>query len=154
MKWNELILAVSLLMTLGLQILTRNHRPTNFSVMPIFTPVSLKYEQEMRRLRNQPDSFAPKPMLQQLDYLLATERLTHADSVLIDDLQNNRERMLALRQDRHRLNVEMMALAILLTQTLNSNQWEFVQANRDMLVAESELGTYEIILERLHSIPD
>ena len=93
-------------------------------------------------------------MLQQLDYLLATERLTHADSVLIDDLQNNRERMLALRQDRHRLNVEMMDLAILLTQTLNSNQWEFVQANRDMLVAESELGTYEIILERLHSIPD
>ena len=48
----------------------------------------------------------------------------------------------------------MMDLAILLTQTLNSNQWEFVQANRDMLVAESELGTYEIILEKLHSIPD
>ena len=154
MKWNELILAVCLLMTLGLQILTRTHRPTNFSVMPIFTPVSLEYEQEMRRLRNQPESFTPQPMLQQLDYLMATERLNHSDSALIEALQNNRDRMLALRQDRHRLNVEMMDLAILLTQVLSSNQWEFIQANRDKLVAESELGTYEIILERLHAIPD
>lgn len=154
MRWNELILAVSLLMTLGLQVLTRQHQPTNFSVMPIFTPVSLEYEKEMRRLRNQPEDFKPQPVLQRLDYLMASERISHEDAALIEDLQRNRERLLTLRGDRHRLNVEMMELGVLLTQILSSTQWEFIQANRDKLLAESELGTYEIILERLHAIPD
>ena len=102
----------------------------------------------------QPKSFAPQPLHQQLDYLLATERLTHAASALIKDLQNNRDRMLTLHQDRNSLNVEMMELGIILTQVLSSEQWEFIQVNRDKLVAETELGPYEIIHEKLYSIPD
>lgn len=154
MKWNKIILTVSLVVTFGLQLMVRQNRPTNYSVMPIFTPVSLDYEAEMRKIREQPIDFNPRPILQHLDYLVVTERLNHSNGVLIEQIQENKERLLRLRHNRHQLNIEMMDFAILLTQKLSKEQWEYIQSSRDLLKAETELGAYERILEQLHNIPD
>ena len=147
-------LSAALVGLLSMQLLFRQFRPTSFSILPIFTPTSLDYETKMRENRDQKEGYTPLPAIQSMDYLLATERLTIEDSVLIDRLQQSREELLSLRQERHGLNIEMMDFAIELTQILNAAQWDFIQSNRDSLQAEVELEAYERVLDQLMSTPD
>lgn len=118
-------------------------KETENRVLPILTPVSLKYEQQARqgekalniqqvlhRISEIPPASEPAQQ-QRLDVLLA-----------------DYERMLDLRNQRHQLNVSLMNHGISLVEILSEEQWLWVQSHRDTVKSAREQEQIEQILLR------
>ena len=141
---------VALLLCLVVQWLPRMQPGVQFSTMPIFTPVSLQYEKELR------NGEAPLNIREAMSILPQLERLASQGNIRQQDLlkfKEDRKTMLELRNKRHELNIEMMELAVAIVSDLSKAQWDVIQSQRDALQAEVEMEMFDDALRRLKSAP-
>ena len=141
---------IALLLCLVVQWLPRMQPGVQFSTMPIFTPVSLQYEKELR------NGEAPLNIREAMSILPQLERLASQGNIRQQDLlkfKKDRNTMLELRNKRHELNIEMMELAVAIVSDLSKEQWDVIQSQRDALQAEVEMEMFDDALRRLKSAP-
>ena len=141
---------IALVLCLMVQWLARLQPQLHFSTMPIFTPVSLQYEKELR------EGQAPLNIRQAMSILPHLERLALQGTIRQQDLlkfKENRKKMLDLRNKRHQLNIEMMELAVDIVGDLSKEQWEIIQSQRDALQAEVEMEIFDSALRKLEPTP-
>ena len=139
---RDLQLIVALLIAITLQLLPYFSGKDSFEVMPIFTPVSLQYEevlQEGNVPEKNPDILE---VVGQLD-------LENTDLKDVQKLKNERAAMLKLRNERHELNILMMNNGIEVLGELSPEQWSFVQSNRDAIQERIELDILEKMIQSL-----
>ena len=110
---------------------------------PIFTPVSLDYEKQLRSGPTVSTGDVAKRLQAALD------NGTECTPAELKRLQTWRMQMLELRNQRHALNVELMIGAVELAAVLSSEQWEMLSSQRDHLKAKLELDIFEELLRRL-----
>ena len=133
-----------LFLALVCQLIPYAEQGPSFSVMPIFTPVSLQYEKQIRQGQ------APLNIRQAMGILEDLER-TPTSSVSVEDLRSlkeNRSKILDLRNERHTLNVEMMRLSIEIVRELEPEQWEIIQSQRDAIQSKVEMEAFDRLLQR------
>ncbi len=114
---------------------------SNIRTLPILSPVSLAHEREMR---------GKEPPLN-IHELMAKVQYVDADGAshaTMKQLVETRQTMLALRNERHQLNVRLMDSGVALLQELTDEQWAFVQSQRDQIQAATELKEMNRLLER------
>ena len=135
-------LIVALLIAITLQLLPYFSGKDSFEVMPIFTPVSLQYEEVLQEgdvPEKNPDILE---VVGQLD-------LENTDLKDVQKLKNERAAMLKLRNERHELNILMMNNGIEVLGELSPEQWSFVQSNRDAIQERIELDILEKMIQNL-----
>lgn len=131
---------------LGCQVLTVvkmnwNTSAVSVSTMPILTPVSLDYEKTMRA--------GQEPV--NLHLVMDAAKYVDPDKVPkteYEEFAADRQKMLALRNQRHALNVRLMEAGVDIVQQLTPEQWEVVQSQRDKVQAAEEAKTIEVILRK------
>ena len=131
---------------LGCQVLTVvkmnwNTSAVSVSTMPILTPVSLNYEKTMRA--------GQEPV--NLHLVMDAAKYVDPDKVPkteYEEFAADRQKMLALRNQRHALNVRLMEAGVDIVQQLTPEQWEVVQSQRDKVQAAEEAKTIEVILRK------
>ena len=141
---------IALSVCLILQWIPRFQERMYFSTMPIFTPVSLQYEKQMR------NGEEPLNIRQAMSILPRLEDLVRQGKVREKDLlkfKEDRQKMLDLRNKRHELNIEMMELAVDIVGELTTEQWEIIQSQRDALQAEVEMAIFDDALRLFQSSP-
>ena len=143
------LLCFALFVLLVVQMWGRYRLQTANFVMgtPIFTPVSLDYEKQLRSGPPVSTGDVAKRLQAGIDNGTA---LTSAE---LKRLQTWRMQMLELRNQRHALNVELMIGAVELAAVLTSEQWEMLSSQRDHLKAKLELDIFEELLRRLERSP-
>lgn len=135
-------LIVALLIAITLQLIPYFSGKDSFEVMPIFTPVSLQYEEVLQEgdvPEKNPDILE---VVGQLD-------LENTDLKDVQKLKNERAAMLKLRNERHELNILMMNNGIEVLGELSPEQWSFVQSNRDAIQERIELDILEKMIQNL-----
>ena len=140
-----LILAV-LLAGFSVQLISWAPTGTVFATMPIFTPVSLQYEQE---IRGDGKPLNIREAMAEVERLSRSSAKGTLSSSAIRNLRQTRTRMLELRNQRHELNIEMMDLAVEIVDELSPPQWAVVQSQRDAIQAKVEMDIFERLLERV-----
>ena len=142
---TNVLLSLALLLLLAVQIWGRFRLQTANFVMgtPIFTPVSLDYEKQLRSGPPVSTGDVAKRLQAALDN---GAEYTPAE---LERLQAWRMQMLELRNQRHALNVELMIGAVELAAVLTPEQWEMLSSQRDHLKAKLELDIFEELLRRL-----
>jgi hypothetical protein len=128
------------------QLILRFSPQEHFSVMPIFTPVSLQYEKQMRGGEQPLNIRQAMRILERLEQQQINGKVQEQDLLA---LQKTRLQMLEYRNRRHELNIEMMHLAVEVVQVLNQQQWEVIQSQRDAIQAKIELQTFDNLLRKL-----
>jgi len=141
-KWMILLLVGLLLV----QLQPRASSAPQFEVLPIFTPVSLQYEAEIHQGEEPVDIRKLLQILPELEQKLEGSEVSKEDLLRLNE---QRQRMLQLRNRRHELNIAMMEGAISVLSELNEEQWAFIQSNRDRMQAEIEADIMERLLHRL-----
>ena len=116
---------------------------TNNRMLPILTPVSLKYEQ-LGRQGNDPLNV--QRLIQDIDAIEFND--DPRAQIRLKSLISGRERMLILRDQRHKLNVNLMNHGISLIEVLTEEQWQWVQSHRDTVKADREQEQVDKILQR------
>lgn len=139
MKRDSLLIA-ALLIAIILQLTPYFLERTSFEVMPIFTPVSLQYEKVLQEGKSPEESPDILEVVQRLD-------LENTDPKDVQELKEQRRIMLSLRNERHELNIKMMNNGIEVLGELSSEQWTFVQSNRDAIQAKIEVDVLQRVLE-------
>ena len=141
---------IALVLCLVVQWFPRLQPDIQFSTMPIFTPVSLQYEKELR------NGEPPLNIRQAMSILPQLENLALQGNIRQQDLlkfKEDRKRMLDLRNKRHELNIEMMELAVAIVGHLSEEQWQVIQSQRDALQAEVEMEIFDQALRKLDASP-
>ena len=139
------LLCFALLVLLAVQTWGRYRLQTAKFVRgtPIFTPVSLDYEKQLRSGPPVNTGDVAKRLQTAID------SGTVVTSAELERLQAWRMQMLELRNQRHSLNVELMIGAVELAAVLTSEQWNMLSSQRDHLKSKLELGIFEELLRRL-----
>lgn len=109
--------------------------------LPILSPVSLSHEREMRGKQRPLNVHQLMERFQYVD-------VERAPQSTMKQFVETRQKMLALRNERHQLNVRLMDSGVSLLQELTDAQWDFVQSQRDAIKAETELAEMNQLLER------
>jgi len=121
-------------------------------VMPIFVPASLEHERAMRAERGQA---AGRGGEEAVDLLRALERERLDPAVAaairpgVEALGAEREELLALRNERHRLNTRLMDVGVAVAAELTPEQWDAVLMGRDAARAVADRDLFRRVLERL-----
>ena len=136
----EMMAVIGLILGIFLQIGSYLSTDTRFEVMPVFTPVSLQYEQKLL------GGEKPKRMPDVMRFLKDTPA-KNIDRVQLEALKKEREELLRLRNERHELNIKMMENSISILSALHPEQWDFIQSNRDEIQARIELDIMEQLLQ-------
>lgn len=113
---------------------------SNIRTLPILSPVSLSHEREMRGKQRPLNIHQIMERTQYID-------VERAPQSTMKQFVETRQKMLALRNERHQLNVRLMDSGVSLLQELTDAQWDFVQSQRDKIQAETELAEMNRLLE-------
>ena len=128
---------------LSLRFSPQNH----LSVMPIFTPVSLQYEKQMRQGEQPLDIRQAMEIVKELD---EQENIPNVNKQDLVALKETRVKMLEFRNRRHELNIDMMHLAVEVVQILHQPQWDIIQSQRDSIQAKVEIQAFDQLLQKLN----
>ena len=142
------LLALSLL---GQGWLIHSHR-SGFSTLPIFVPVSLEYERQLRAQRQQPASRSGDQVLalaQALEHASLPPTTGATLKPRLTALFQTRLQLLEARGRRHELNVALMNVAVRIAQELRPDQWERIHMQRDALRARAEAEVFERVQAKL-----
>jgi hypothetical protein len=123
---------------------------SGFATMPIFVPVSLEYERQMRAARGQPASDGGEQALRVAERLAADG--AGLDGLLrpkIEAVRDTRARLLDARGRRHALNIRLMDVGVAVAAELTPAQWDRIHMRRDALRAEADAAVFERVLARL-----
>jgi hypothetical protein len=118
-------------------------KETDNRLLPILTPVSLKYEQQARQGERALNVQQVLHRISQIQPVSEPEQQQTLALLLADY-----DRMLALRNQRHELNVSLMNHGVSLVEILTEEQWLWVQSHRDTVKAAREKEEIEQILLR------
>ena len=113
---------------------------SRFEVMPIFTPVSLQYENACQ---------GKSPKHPNLVKFLENIDQQNPEPAVVERLKKERIELLQLRNERHDLNIKMMENSISLLSDLTPEQWDFIQSNRDKIQSKIELDILEQLIQEL-----
>lgn len=135
---------------LALGGLLLRERPTH-DTLPLFVPVSLEYERALRAGHKGAghggeEATAVAKLLSEMTLDNATKA---AIGPHVQALGDARQRVLALRNERHQLNVALMQVGAALGTTLDAAQWDIVQRGRDAVRAEDDAAVFERLREQL-----
>lgn len=143
MIWGGLLL---LLVQIGSLWVVWFPKSSENRLLPILTPVSLKYEHQSRQ------GESPLNVQQVLHRISQISPVAEpVEQQRLDDLLADYDRMLELRNERHQLNVSLMNHGISLVEVLSEEQWLWVQSHRDTVKAVKEQEQIEQILLRWKS---
>lgn len=145
--WTTVLL---LALALGLRLVAPTRSASGFATLPILTPTSLAYEASMRAQRGQPAGMGGAEALELAQALLSAP--PPQDPTLaaeIEALAQERQGLLALRDQRHGLNIRLMDVGVEVARRLTPEQWEAIHMRRDQLKAQAEAATFERLLRRL-----
>jgi len=144
----RLVVVIALVVSLLLQLIPRWQADARFEMMPIFTPVSLQYEQQLRQGTAPLNIRQAMMVLEDIDEKI--DRGTVEEKDLLQ-LRENRKKMLEFRNRRHDLNIAMMNLAVEIVQELDPEQWNIIQSQRDAIQAKVEMEIFDDLLRRLQA---
>jgi hypothetical protein len=120
----------------------------SFATLPIFVPVSLEYEQQMRQQRNQPARRGGEEAIL-LAQALLDEDLDPALAPKIDALRQTRAKLLDARGRRHNLNIALMNVGVAVAAELTPAQWDHIHMERDALRARTEAAVFDRLQQKL-----
>jgi len=109
--------------------------------LPILSPVSLQYEQELRSGKRPANVHAVVNRVLMVDP-------SQVPKEAVQQFMDDRLSMLTLRNERHQLNVRLMKSGVSLLETLTPEQWELVQSQRDQIQATHEMAAMEQLLQK------
>jgi hypothetical protein len=121
---------------------------SGFATLPIFVPVSLEYERQMRAARGQAAGRGGEEAVS-LARALADETLDPALAPAIERLRDTRARLLDARGRRHALNIALMDVGVSVAAALTPEQWAAIHMRRDALRARTEADVFGRLLKRL-----
>jgi hypothetical protein len=124
-------------------------RGPGFATLPILTPTSLPYEAAMRADRAQPAGQGGAEALDLAEALLAQGVTDPALAAQVEALASDRATLLALRNQRHALNIRLMDVGVEVAGRLTAPQWEAIHMRRDTLRAQAEAAVFARLLQRL-----
>ena len=142
MMKTDIFIILGLIAGIIIQLCPYFSEHSRFEVMPIFTPVSLQYEnayQEGKKPKTLPNIIQ---ILENIDQ-------QNLDPTAVEVLKKERIELLKLRNERHDLNIKMMENSISLLSDLTPEQWDFIQSNRDKIQSKIELDILEQVLQEL-----
>lgn len=146
------ILVFFLLISLAGQGWMLLHRGSGFSTLPIFVPVSLEYEKQLRNSRQQPASRSGDQLMalaQSLEQSTLPPEVAARLKPSLDALFKTRLQLLEARNRRHTLNIALMDVGIQITHRLRPEQWEKIHMRRDALRAKAESEVFERLERKL-----
>ncbi|MBN1337196.1 MAG: hypothetical protein JXB39_14650 [Deltaproteobacteria bacterium] len=123
-----------------------------FAVMPIFVPVSLEHERALREARGQPAGRGGEEavdLARALEHARLDPEVAAAVAPRLDALRRDREALLGLRNERHRLNVTLMDVGVAVARELSPEQWDAVHMGRDAARAPADRDLFGRVLDRL-----
>lgn len=123
--------------------------PSGFATLPIFVPVSLEYEKQLRATRGQPAGRGGEEAASLASALLDEPSLAPSLAPLVEQLRADRARLLDARGRRHALNIRLMDVGVAVASELDVEQWAQIHMRRDELRARTEHEVFERLLERL-----
>ena len=138
------IIILLLIMGIIIELSTLSKQKEGFEILPIFTPVSLQYEKELRQGKASIDIQKVMKKISALE----KKPSPNIDKQKLRKIQKHRKTMLDLRNERHALNVQMMENGIELLSVLTPEQWDFVQSNRDQIQKKVEMEMLERLLQK------
>jgi hypothetical protein len=121
-----------------------------FATLPIFVPVSLEYERQMRSSRNQPAGRGGEEAVTLARALLEEPGLDASLAPRLETLRATRAKLLDARGRRHALNIALMDVGVAVTKELTPAQWDLIHMKRDALRARTEAEIFDRLLEKLH----
>ncbi|MDP2314490.1 MAG: hypothetical protein Q8P41_16425 [Pseudomonadota bacterium] len=119
------------------------------ATMPIFVPVSLEYERQMRTARGQPAGRGGEEAAALARALVEEPDLDPALAPQVEALRATRERLLDARGRRHALNVALMDVGVAVVSELTPEQWAAIHMQRDSLRARTEAEVFDRLREKL-----
>lgn len=151
-----LVCLVALLGVIVAEVGLLAYQPSSFATLPIFVPVSLEYERQMRAERGQPARRGGEEAMQlaaSLERSVNDGRLTPEEArALTPHLQaiaRTRAAILDARGRRHNLNIALMDVGVAATRVLTPAQWDAVHMTRDGVRAGADAVVLDRLLKRL-----
>ncbi|MDP2309602.1 MAG: hypothetical protein Q8P18_26515 [Pseudomonadota bacterium] len=120
-----------------------------FVTLPIFVPVSLEYERQMRAARGQAPGRGGEEAVALARALAEEPGLDPALAPQVNALRATRERLLDARGRRHALNIALMDVGVAVASELTPAQWGEIHMKRDTLRARTEAEVFDRLLEKL-----
>lgn len=149
MRGAAWVLVALLVLGLGARGLARRAEGSGFATLPILTPTSLPYEATLRADRGQPAGQGGAEALALAEALLAQGAQDPALAAEVEALAAERAALLALRNQRHALNIRLMDVGVDVASRLSPEQWQAIHMRRDTLRAQAESAVYGRLLDRL-----
>jgi hypothetical protein len=146
------LLAGALALSCAGHLATLRAADPGLATLPIFVPTSLAYEQAMRAERGQPAARGGQEAMEIARALLESGDLPEDDPALaaqIAQVRDTRAALLEVRNRRHALNIALMNVGVAITRELDTEQWDQIHMNRDILRTSTEMDIYARLLERL-----
>lgn len=141
--------AVVLLVSVVAQGVAMMRAGPGFATLPIFVPVSLQYEQQLRAQRGQPAARGGEEAFLLAAALLDVDGLDPALRPQIEALKATRLRLLDARNRRHALNIALMDVGVAVATQLTPAQWDGIHMRRDAIKAEAEAAVFDRLLGEL-----
>lgn len=140
--------AALLLASCAWQAYTLVPERSGLATLPIFVPVSLEYEKQMRAARGQPAGRGGEEAVE-LARALADEPLDPSLAPALASLRQTRAQLLDARGRRHVLNIALMDVGVAVVSELTPDQWAAIHMHRDDLRARTEAEVFDRVLEKL-----
>lgn len=123
--------------------------PSGFATLPIFVPVSLEYERQMRSARGQPAGRGGEEAVTLARALAEEPDLDPALGPAVEAMRATRAELLDARGRRHALNIALMDVGVAVATELTPAQWAEIHMRRDVLRAHTEAEVFDRVLEKL-----
>lgn len=122
---------------------------TGYATLPIFVPVSLEYERQMRSDRQQPAGKGGEEANDLVRELLSRTDVDPALAPQIAALKVQRDKLLDARNRRHALNIALMDVGVAVTTQLTPSQWDRIHMQRDAIRGKSDAAVFARVMEKL-----
>lgn len=142
------LLSVVLALACAWQVRSLVATGPSFATLPIFVPVSLEVEQQMRQQRGQPAKRGGEEAIL-LAQALLDEDLDPSLAPKMEALRQTRAKLLDARGRRHDLNIALMDVGVAVTAELTPTQWDHIHMERDTLRARTEAAVFERLEQKL-----
>lgn len=143
-------LAAVLALVAGLQAHGLSKGDTGFGTLPIFVPLSLEHERQLRAERAQPPGDNGEQAVRVAEGLIARQAaLEPTLRPKIEAVRDARAKLLDARDRRHALNVRLMDVGVAVTATLTPAQWDSIHMRRDALRAEADAEVFDRVLQKV-----
>ena len=141
--WTVLLLLLTVVQVVELMdwLPLNSEDQSSIRTLPILSPVSLQYEQELRAGKQPANLHAVMKGVLNVDPDEVPKE--HVEQFIQDRLS-----MLTLRNERHQLNVRLMESGVSLLEELTPKQWEAVQSQRDQIQSNHEMVAMEQLLQQ------